>query len=225
MYESLKLYYFDGCVYLLAWEIHRVMATSCTILVSSMTWEAGCVCKHTMMKWVFDWCAHYWSWKIVSEITAWNSPTVWRLDRHPQIKDNLCRYHLMIFKTAKGKKERWCQQESHPGPLAKATSALPLSHDPHPPTKRPCVRLHAAPPFFHSFPLPFHRSSVGSGRIVFDLPNSIRSSYRGGVPSIGLPMLWFRSHSFMIKHTLQSSHCEACIWGNIVTIYVIIASV
>ena len=60
------------------------------------------------------------------------------------IKDNLVRYCLKTFEMAKEKKDgRWQHRESNPGPLSKAASALPLSHDTHqqPPLSLPLLLL------------------------------------------------------------------------------------
>ena len=65
----------------------------------------------------------YWSWIMVSRITAWG--VQWtglfhsaKTNRDGLIEDNLGRYCLKTFEMAKGKKERWCRRESNPGPLA-----------------------------------------------------------------------------------------------------------
>ena len=44
-------------------------------------------------------------------------------------RHNLGHYCLRTFEMAKGSKERWCRQESNPGPLAYAANALPLSYN------------------------------------------------------------------------------------------------
>ena len=41
-----------------------------------------------------------------------------KTDRDHLMKDNLGCYCLKTFEMAKGKKEKWCHQESNPGPLA-----------------------------------------------------------------------------------------------------------
>ena len=61
--------------------------------------------------------------RMVSGIVAWG--VRWtglfhsaKTNRDCLIEDNLGRYCLKTYETAKGIKERWCYRESNPGPLA-----------------------------------------------------------------------------------------------------------
>ena len=60
--------------------------------------------------------------RMVSVITAWGVQWmgllhILKTNGDHLMKDSLGRYCLKTFKTAKGKKERWCGWELNPGPL------------------------------------------------------------------------------------------------------------
>ena len=61
---------------------------------------------------------------------------------------------------------------------------------------------------FLSFPLPFQRSSDSNGPDNLWLDDLHWSLDCGGVPSIGLPMLWSRSPSYLTIDGVQMVHCN-----------------
>ena len=64
----------------------------------------------------------------LSDITAWGARWTMVLQVHDRLnhvmKDNLMRYCPKTSETAKGKKEKWCYQESNPGPPVGFLAAL-----------------------------------------------------------------------------------------------------
>ena len=134
---------------------------------------------------------YYWSSKIVSEITAWG--VRWTGSLHSP--KTICA--VVVQRLWNGK---WGRNKC--GATGNRTQGLwlkppALCHWATTRTDRG-GRLLATPPFFLSL-YRFKGLWKVMARIVLDLTITIRSSDCGGVPSTGLPMLWFRTLSFMIN--------------------------